>query len=96
MEWLDAIKVAIPLFGPVGALLLCLLIWEKREHSKTRSDLARSQESRISEAVSLTAVVTGSNIASNARDASQREVTRALETLTAVVQAIVPHGRGRS
>jgi hypothetical protein len=96
MEWLEAIKTAFPLFGPVGALLLGLLIWEKMEHSKTRAALQKSQEARVSEASSLTAVVTGSNQASAARDSSQRDVASALQTLTAAVnQALLLLGGRR-
>lgn len=92
MEWLDAIKTSFPLFGPVGGLLLGLLIWEKREHSKTREALQTSQEARVKEAMALTAVVTGSNMASGARDSSQREISSALQTLTTAVNMLLPRG----
>lgn len=93
MEWLEVIKTAAPLYGPVGALLLCFLIWEKREHSKTRAALQLSQEQRVKEAMALTAVVTGSNLASAARDGSQRDLTEALRALRDAVMQAMPHGR---
>lgn len=93
MEWLDALKAALPLFGPVGALLLILLVWEKREHAKTREALQLSQDARVKEAMALTAVVAGSNTASAARDGSQRDLTEALRALTNAVMQSLPHGR---
>lgn len=86
MEWLDAISKIVPLFGAVGAVALVLLVWEKIEHGKTKAELKRCYDQRISEAMAMTAVIAASNEASNARDASQQELSRSFQTLTTTLQ----------
>lgn len=89
IDWIDLLQKTIPLYGGVGALLLVLLVWEKLEHAKTRAALKQSQDLRVSEAMTLTTVVAGSNAASAARDASQGELSRSFQTLTATITQIL-------
>lgn len=86
MEWLDAISKIVPIFGPGGAVALALLVWEKIEHGKTKTELKKCYDQRIAEAMSMTTVVAASNEASNARDASQQELSRSFQTLTTTLQ----------
>lgn len=86
MEWLDAISKSVTVFGAAGALAVVLLVWEKVEHAKTRLALKQSQDARVAEAMTLTTVVAANTAAADARDVSQTEMRRALETLSATVQ----------
>lgn len=88
MEWLETLQKLIPIYGPVVPPLAFLYLMERYEHRKTREELKRSYEARVSEAMTMTKVVEGSTAASNARDGSQGELVRSLQSFATTLQGL--------
>ncbi len=89
MDWaIDLLKQGSAL-APIVIILLGLLMLEKKEHGKTKEELKKCYESRISENAAVLGVVSSSNAASAARDASQNDIVKSMATVSASLQLLI-------
>lgn len=95
MDWADAIVKMLPVLGVPGAILITLLALEKRDHSKTREELRRCNEARVSEVMEITKVVEASTSSLEAYTRSQEQSQRSLDAHTAAVNQIMYLGSRR-